>query len=63
MSAETYRLIRMRELVKIVGLTKSSLYREIAAGRFPKPVRLTENCVAWDSRLVTAWMESRQRVQ
>jgi predicted DNA-binding transcriptional regulator AlpA len=49
--------IRMGKL----GIGKTKLYGMIAAGTFPKPVRLGPNSVGWIEREVDAWLQSRPR--
>ena len=34
------RLIRIPEVIRLTGIPKSTVYRLIAEGRFPKPQRL-----------------------
>lgn len=52
-------LIRSDEVCRATGLSRSSLYRLIADGRFPRPVRLTATAVAWPSDEVSAWIVSK----
>lgn len=41
------------------GLSRSEIYRRIAAGDFPKPIKLGERASAWAEHEVTAWIASR----
>lgn len=56
---ELLRLERLPEVCARVAVKKSTLYRWIAEKRFPAPVRLGENSVAWDSRAVDRWIADR----
>ena len=38
------------------GMSNATLYREITAGRFPRPVRIAPNAVAWRLTDIEAWM-------
>ena len=54
----------MQLLTKIDVLTRTSLsqptlYRQIKAGRFPKPVRISPRRVAWPVEAIEAWLEAR----
>lgn len=41
-------ILRCKQVQNITGLSKSTIYAEIKAGRFPKQVRLTsKRCVGW----------------
>ncbi|WP_373182638.1 helix-turn-helix transcriptional regulator [Halomonas campaniensis] len=54
------RLIKRPEVREKTALSDSELYRQIAAGTFPRPRRLTPNgrAVAWLESEVDAWIES-----
>lgn len=53
------RLIRLPEVKHRVGLGRSTIYRWIAEGRFPKPVQLGSYAVAWAEDELDRWVESR----
>lgn len=53
------RLLRRREVEAITGLSRSSIYRLMQDGEFPRPVRVGPAAVRWRSGDVTAWLESR----
>lgn len=52
------RLIRRPEVLNLTGMSKSTLYRHIAEGRFPRPVALGEQAVAWRLSDIQTWMDS-----
>jgi prophage regulatory protein len=54
-------LLRKEQVLAVTGLTNSALYREIEAGRFPRPVQITPGAVAWPASEVEAWANSRPR--
>ena len=41
------RLARLDEVLRITGVSKSTWYRGIAAGKFPAPIKLTEGTSRW----------------
>ncbi|MEZ5442731.1 MAG: AlpA family phage regulatory protein [Lysobacterales bacterium] len=51
------RLLRQAEVLLLTGLTKSSLYRAIERGHFPRPVKLTPGASA-SSRTSSRFLES-----
>lgn len=53
------RLIRLPEVQHRVGLGRSTIYRWMAAGKFPKPVQLGSYAVAWTEDEVEAWIADR----
>ncbi len=56
------RVLRLPEVCRIVGLSRSSIHRMEAAGQFPKRRRIGERAVAWDADEVEAWITSRLQV-
>lgn len=54
------RFIRMPELTEQTGLSRSTIYDLIAAGEFPRQVRLSKRSVGWAEEAVTQWKASRQ---
>ncbi|WP_198169945.1 helix-turn-helix transcriptional regulator [Burkholderia pseudomallei] len=50
----------MRSLTDRVGLSKSEIYRRVAAGRFPQSVKLGPKSVGWLESDVDAWITSMQ---
>ena len=58
-SGEPLSLLRLREVCRRTCKSRSELYRRIAAGDFPQPVKLGERASAWPEHEVTAWVASR----
>lgn len=56
------QFLRLDEVLKLCAISKSHLYREIAAGRFPRPVRVGRRAIRWRLHEVVAWIESRPQV-
>ncbi|MCY1371273.1 Prophage CP4-57 regulatory protein (AlpA) [compost metagenome] len=62
MAHKANRLVRIKAVEELTGLKKSALYELIAAGRFPRQVRLGDGkCppVAWVLSEVEAWIAGR----
>lgn len=55
------RLIRIKELIKITGLSKSYIYQLAKENHFPKPIRLVEGGIAsaWVLSEINSWIDSR----
>ncbi|MDP4540296.1 AlpA family transcriptional regulator [Qipengyuania sp. DY56-A-20] len=53
------RLIRLPEVQHRVGLGRSTIYRWMAEGKFPKPVQLGGYAVAWSEAEVEAWIAGK----
>ena len=57
---EANSFIRIKDLVKIVPISKAHIWRLARAGKFPKPVRLSERCTAWKVADVEAWLKAKE---
>lgn len=57
--AEGFRpaFYRMRDVIRITSLSRPTLYRRIAAGRFPAPVKLGGRTSGWSARALQAWID------
>lgn len=55
------RYLRRPEVERLTGIRRSQLYRLIQAGKFPRPVKLSERCAAWPSDEVQAFLDARHR--
>ena len=57
------RLLRLPEVLQLVGLSKSTIYHMIAQGEFPDQVRLGRRAVGWWESEIETWKESRPPVR
>ena len=57
------RLIRLKEVQHRVGLGRSTIYRWMAEGAFPKPISLGGHAVAWLERDVEDWIDARVQAE
>lgn len=53
-----WRLLRLEEVLAIVGVSKSALYQWIEEGLFPAPVRVGKRGSRWRASEVAAWVEA-----
>jgi prophage regulatory protein len=51
--------LRLRAVLHVTGLSRSTVYRLIADNQFPRPVQLGPRAVAWRRVDVDAWSEAR----
>jgi len=56
-------LARLPVVLKMTGLGRSTIYRWIADGSFPPPVRLGPRAVAWRWSDLDRWTRSRADTQ
>lgn len=55
------RLLRLTEVKSRTGKSASSIYAAIAAGEFPRPIKVGPRTSAWVESEVDAWIEDRIR--
>lgn len=52
------RILRIGMVLQKTGLTRSTLYRKIQRGEFPKQIKLSERCAGWRQSSIHAWMRN-----
>ena len=52
------RILRLGSVLERTGLTRSTLYRKIETGTFPKQVRISERCVGWRESEIEGWLRN-----
>ena len=50
------RLLRLRDVLAIVGLSRAHVYNLIKQQLFPRPIALGSNCARWVQSEVQAWV-------
>jgi prophage regulatory protein len=59
MNTISQRMLRLPEVRDITGVSRSSIYKWMDEGKFPLPRKLSERAIAWDSREIAKWVDSR----
>lgn len=52
-------LLRLPEVIRRTGKSRSVIYRDIAVGTFPAPVKIGDRSSAWPSPAVEKWIAER----
>ncbi len=52
------RILRIKAVLAITGLTRSTLYRKMQAGTFPKNTRISTRCMGWRESAVSGWLDT-----
>lgn len=58
---DVYRVLRLKKVQHRTGLGRSTIYRWMDEGMFPKSVRLGARSVAWIEHEVDEWLMSRSK--
>ena len=53
--------VRQRQVLAVIPISKSTLWRRIRLETFPRPVKLSEGVTAWRVEDVHNWIEERAR--
>jgi prophage regulatory protein len=53
---ETDRFLRMRSVLERVGFSRSTLYRKMQEGTFPRQVQISDYCRGWRESAINRWM-------
>lgn len=53
--------LRIKLVVAVTGLSRSTIYALISTDKFPKPIRLSTRAVAWRSSVVQEWIKQREQ--
>jgi prophage regulatory protein len=53
------RIIKLKEVMDCTGLGRSSIYKQISNGKFPKSVSLGDRAVGWVDSEIEEWILSR----
>ncbi|MGZ3182081.1 MAG: helix-turn-helix transcriptional regulator [Telluria sp.] len=55
------RLVRLQEVIRICGLSRTGVYAAIQAGTFPAPIKIGGRASAWIKHEVENWVYARIR--
>lgn len=54
------KILRLKEVTHAIGLSRSTIYRLVNCGFFPKPIRIGITAVGWDSAELEFWLTERK---
>lgn len=54
------RLLTMRELTRATSLSRTTVYRMVAQGTLPPPLKIGKSRIAWRASSITRWLAERQ---
>ena len=53
------KILRRKDVEEIVGLSRSTIYKLMSTGAFPRYIRLGPRAVGWRLSDIEAWIEFR----
>lgn len=57
------RLIKIHEVLRICGLSRSAVYASIKKSDFPAQVKLSKRSSAWVHNEIVAWVQERANLR
>lgn len=54
------RYLRIKDVVEMLSISRSSIYRMVQEGKFPKQIKLTERTAVWKLSAINAWVAERE---
>lgn len=60
-NAPPIRLLLLREVMEMTRRSRSSIYADIAAGKFPRPIKTGARSIAFCEHHVLSWLEHKIR--
>jgi prophage regulatory protein len=52
-------ILRIQDVIAVTRLSRSTIYRLIQAGQFPKPIKLTARASGWRHEAIEQWLSER----
>src|SRR4029078_13687663 len=59
MLSKLHRILRLPQVVEATGETRSTIYKRISEGEFPRPVKLGAKSVGWVEAEIAGYNEAR----
>ena len=56
-----HQIIRLKDVIALTCLSRSTIYLRMVQGKFPKKINLGSRAVGWISSEVNEWIEERIR--
>ncbi len=53
------RLIRLKEVINLTGLGRSSIYKFMSENKFPQSISLGERAIAWEEGEIEEWLQDK----
>lgn len=57
-AVEQNRMLRLSDVMRLTGRSRASIYRDMAASRFPRQISIGPRAVGWRFQDVAAHLES-----
>ena len=55
----SHKLLRLRDVIKMTSLTRTTIYNYMSEGKFPKNIHLGPKISVWIEREIQEWINSQ----
>lgn len=55
------RILRVTDLMALLGLSRTTIWRMRQAGLLPRPIRLSANAIGWPDDVIAEWLAKRPK--
>jgi prophage regulatory protein len=52
------RILRLKTVLERTGLSRSTMYRKMQSGTFPRNLQISTRCTGWRESAVTKWLSN-----
>ncbi len=52
------RILRLKAVLDRTGLSRSTLYRKVQGGTFPRQIAISTRCAGWRESQINDWMKN-----
>ena len=59
---DSMNILRIEEVLRCTGLSRTTIWRDVRADRFPAPLKIGRNRIGWREDEIDAWQDSLDRV-
>jgi prophage regulatory protein len=53
------KMVRLKQVVRYTGLGRSTIYKMVALGEFPKQAKISLRAVGWVEQEIIDWLKRR----
>ena len=57
------KIIKLREVMAMTALSRSSIYAFVREGAFPKPIQLGARAVGWKENEILEWIDKMAKMR
>ena len=56
---QSIKILRLKDVTAKTGLSRSTIYDLLSAGKFPKPIKLSQRCIGFLESDIDNWLSEK----